>query len=78
MRMTTHLNAVKLAVISLALAALAACTNTFNADVTHFNSQVPPPAGQTFVVVPEDPDPPGDEPFADEPTPRAVTFEDAQ
>ncbi|HTK71099.1 MAG TPA: DUF4136 domain-containing protein [Croceibacterium sp.] len=55
MRMTTHLNAVKLAVISLALAALAACTNTFNADVTHFNSQVPPPAGQTFVVVPEDP-----------------------
>ena len=29
-------------------------------------------------VVPEEPDPPGDEPFIDEPGPRAVTFEDAQ
>jgi hypothetical protein len=55
MRMSSHLKAVKLAVVSLALAALAACTNAFNADVTHFNSSVPPPAGQTFVVVPENP-----------------------
>ena len=55
MRMTSHLNAVKLVVVSLALAALAACTNTFNADVTHFNSQLPPPSGQTFIVVPENP-----------------------
>jgi len=29
-------------------------------------------------VVPEEPDPPGDEPFAQEPSPRVVTFEDAQ
>jgi hypothetical protein len=55
MRITNQLRAVKLAVATLALAALAACTNTFNADVTHFNSQLPPPAGQTFVVVPENP-----------------------
>jgi hypothetical protein len=55
MRMTSHLNAVKLVVVSLALAALAACTNTFSADVTHFNSQLPPPSGQTFIVVPENP-----------------------
>jgi dihydroorotate dehydrogenase (NAD+) catalytic subunit len=33
-----------------------------------------PPA----LVVPEEPDPPGDEPFIKERTPRAVTFEDAQ
>lgn len=55
MRLTSHLNAVKLAVVSLALAALAACTTAFNADVTHFHSQLPAPAGQTFTVVPEDP-----------------------
>ncbi len=55
MRMTSHLNAVKLAVVSLALAALAACTTTFNADVTHFTNQLPAPNGQTFTVVPEDP-----------------------
>jgi len=30
------------------------------------------------LVVPEDPDPPGDEPRVDEPAPRVVTFEDAQ
>jgi dihydroorotate dehydrogenase (NAD+) catalytic subunit len=30
------------------------------------------------LVVPEDPDPPGDGPLVAEPTPRAVTFEDAQ
>jgi hypothetical protein len=55
MQLSSQLKAVKLAVISLAFAALAACTSAFNADVTHFNSQVPPPAGQTFVVVPENP-----------------------
>jgi hypothetical protein len=55
MQMANQLKVLKLAVVSLALAALAACTNTFNADVTHFNSQVPPPAGQTFVVLPENP-----------------------
>lgn len=37
------------------LAALAACTQTFRADVSRFQSQLPPPAGQTFAVVAEDP-----------------------
>lgn len=37
------------------LAALAACTNTFRADVSRFQSQLPAPAGQTFAVVADDP-----------------------
>jgi len=53
--MTSGLNAVKLVVVSLALAALAACTNTFSANVTRFSYQLPAPAGQTFVVLPENP-----------------------
>ena len=56
MRMTFPLGrAVKVALVSLALAALAACATNFNANVTHFASQLPAPAGQTFTVVPEDP-----------------------
>ena len=47
--------AAKLAVASLALAGLAACASSFNANVSHFSSQLPAPAGQTFTVVPEDP-----------------------
>lgn len=45
----------KLALVPLALAALAACTSSFNADVSRFQSQLPAPAGQTFAVVAEDP-----------------------
>ena len=45
----------KLAVATAALAGLAACTSNFNANVSHFSSQLPAPAGQTFTVVPEDP-----------------------
>lgn len=37
------------------LTALAACTNTFRADVSRFQSQLPAPAGQTFAVVADDP-----------------------
>lgn len=55
MQMPSPLKAVKFAVVSLALAALAACASTFRADVTHFTSQLPAPAGQTFTVVPQDP-----------------------
>jgi hypothetical protein len=47
--------AVKGAVLSLALAGLAACASSFNANVSHFSSQLPAPAGQTFTVVPDDP-----------------------
>lgn len=39
----------------LALTALAACAETLDTKVTRFSSALPPPAGQTFVVLPEDP-----------------------
>lgn len=45
----------KLAVVSLALAALAACASPFRADVSRFQSQLPAPSGQTFTVVADDP-----------------------
>ncbi|MBO9498882.1 MAG: DUF4136 domain-containing protein [Novosphingobium sp.] len=45
----------KLAAVPLMLAALAACTTGFNADVSRFQSQLPAPDGQTFAVVADDP-----------------------
>jgi hypothetical protein len=45
----------KLAAVSLMLAALAACTTGFRADVSRFQSQLPAPQGQTFAVVADDP-----------------------
>lgn len=45
----------KMALVALALAGLAACASPFRADVSRFESQLPPPAGQTFAVVAEDP-----------------------
>jgi hypothetical protein len=45
----------KLALMPLALAALAACASHFNADVSRFETQLPAPAGQTFTVVADDP-----------------------
>src|SRR5690242_12059003 len=45
----------KLVLAPLVLAALAACTSNFNADVSRFESQLPAPAGQTFTVVAADP-----------------------
>jgi hypothetical protein len=47
--------AVKVAAASLALAGLAGCASNFNANVSHFTSQLPAPAGQTFTIVPDDP-----------------------
>jgi len=56
MRKTSNLGrAVKIAVVSLALAGLAACASPFRADVSRFQSQLPAPQGQTFAVVAEDP-----------------------
>ena len=46
---------IKLVVVPLLLAALAACTSGFKADVSRFQSQLPAPQGQTFAVVAEDP-----------------------
>jgi hypothetical protein len=45
----------KLAVVGLLLLGLAACAAPFNANVSRFQSQLPPPAGQTFAVVADDP-----------------------
>ena len=45
----------KLALVPLALAGLAACASPFKADVSRFESQLPAPNGQTFTVVAEDP-----------------------
>ncbi|MDR2856539.1 MAG: DUF4136 domain-containing protein [Novosphingobium sp.] len=45
----------KLAAVTLLLFALAACASPFNARVSRFQSQLPPPAGQTFAVVAVDP-----------------------
>jgi hypothetical protein len=46
---------IKLAIATLAFAALAACTQSFRSDVTRFQSQLPAPQGQTFAVVADDP-----------------------
>ena len=40
---------------TLALATLAACTQTLDTDVTRFAAQLPHPAGQSFTVVAGDP-----------------------
>ncbi|MCX7864557.1 MAG: DUF4136 domain-containing protein [Novosphingobium sp.] len=46
---------VRLAAAFVLLLGLAACASPFRADVSRFQSQLPPPAGQTFVVVADDP-----------------------
>jgi len=43
------------AAAGLALAGLGGCATGFNANVSHFASQLPAPTGQTFTIVPEDP-----------------------
>jgi len=45
----------KLAAVPLLLAGLAACSTPFRADVSRFESRLPAPQGQTFVVVADDP-----------------------
>lgn len=46
---------VKIALAALTLGALTACTQSFNSDVTRFQSQLPAPQGQSFAVVADDP-----------------------
>lgn len=45
----------RMAIVPLLLAALAACATPFRADVSRFESQLPAPQGQSFVVVADDP-----------------------
>lgn len=50
-----HLARLRLAAVGMLLLVLAACTAPFDARVSRFQSQLPPPAGQTFAVVADDP-----------------------
>jgi len=45
----------KMAAVAMLLLGLAACASPFRADVSRFQSELPPPAGQTFAVVADDP-----------------------
>src|SRR5690606_40682284 len=54
--MNTIGRSLRMALVPLALAALAACASPFRADVSRFQPQLPPPAGQPFPVVAEDPE----------------------
>ncbi|AWW75854.1 lipoprotein transmembrane [Erythrobacter sp. KY5] len=45
----------RLALAGIATVTLAACAPSFKADVSRFQAQLPAPQGQTFAVVPEDP-----------------------
>lgn len=44
-----------MASVPLLLAGLAACTTSFKADVSRFQSQLPAPQGQSFAIVADDP-----------------------
>ena len=46
---------IRLAATAVLLLSLAACASPFRADVSRFQSQLPPPSGQTFAVVADDP-----------------------
>jgi len=53
--LTNLTRGLKLAIVPLALAGLAACASPFSAEVSRFESQLPVPNGQTFTVVADDP-----------------------
>jgi hypothetical protein len=53
--LTNLARGLKMALVPLALAGLAACASPFRADVERFQSALPAPAGQTFTVVADDP-----------------------
>jgi hypothetical protein len=53
--LTQMARGLKMALVPLALAGLAACASPFRADVERFQSALPAPAGQTFTVVADDP-----------------------
>ena len=49
------LKALRLASVTLLMLGLAACANSFKADVSRFEAQLPAPQGETFAVVADDP-----------------------
>jgi len=48
-------NWLRIAIAGLLLTTLAACAQNFDANVTRFQSQLPPPQGQSFAIVADDP-----------------------
>lgn len=54
-KQTGGISRIKAAAVVILLLGLAACASPFRADVSRFQSQLPAPNGQTFVVVPKDP-----------------------
>jgi hypothetical protein len=52
---TSRIGRMKVAAAVLLLFGLAACASPFRANVSRFQSQLPPPSGQTFAVVADDP-----------------------
>lgn len=51
----SRIGRIRLAAAAALLLGLAACASPFRADVSRFQSQLPPPSGQTFAVVADDP-----------------------
>jgi hypothetical protein len=51
----SRLGRAKVAAAAALLLLVAACASPFNARVSRFQSQLPPPSGQTFAVVADDP-----------------------
>ncbi|PEQ14739.1 lipoprotein transmembrane [Novosphingobium sp. PC22D] len=49
------LRRLRIGAVAILMMAVAACASPFKADVSRFQSQLPPPQGQTFAVVAEDP-----------------------
>ena len=45
----------RMALVAALMLGVAACASPFKADVSRFQSQLPPPSGQTFAVVADDP-----------------------
>ena len=52
---TSPLARIRIAFAAAAMLGLSACSQSFRADVSGFQSQLPAPAGQTFAVVADDP-----------------------
>jgi len=53
--LSKYSRSMKLASVPLLLLGVAACASPFRADVSRFQAQLPAPTGQSFAVVPEDP-----------------------
>lgn len=53
--LSSRFSRLRMAAAAFILMGLAACASPFQANVSRFQSQLPPPSGQTFTVIAEDP-----------------------